>query len=53
VDFQTLVDAWRKLLELELALHEGRARREQELAELEEVVGGVVRPVPVETEEQR
>jgi cobalt-zinc-cadmium efflux system outer membrane protein len=53
VDFQTLVDAWRKLLELELALHEGRARREQELAELEEVVGGVVRTVPVETEEQR
>jgi len=39
VDFLTLIDSWRKLLDFELMYHQSLARLEQDFATLEKVVG--------------
>jgi len=47
VDFTTLIDNWQMLLDLTLAYHEAATTLEQEVAELERVLGGAVeRAVP-------
>jgi outer membrane protein TolC len=42
VDFLTLIDNWRKLLDFELMRHQSLAELEQELADLEQVVGAAL-----------
>ncbi len=47
VDFTTLIDNWQRLLDLTLTYHRALSRLEQEVAELEQVLGsGVERVVP-------
>ena len=49
VDFTTLIDNWRRLLDLTLAYHSALATLEQRVAELEQVLGsGIERGVPEE-----
>lgn len=49
VDFTTLIDNWQRLLDLTLTYHRALSRLEQEVAELEQVLGsGVERVVPEE-----
>jgi len=46
VDFLTLVDNWRKLLDFELMYHQNLARLEQDFATLQKVVGRDLKRLP-------